>query len=58
MPYAIYILKCSDGTYYTGMTRELDARVQEHQTGVHPMHILFDVVQFNLFGVKLLNRIK
>lgn len=36
MPYAIYILKCSDGTYYTGMTRELDARVQEHQTGVHP----------------------
>ena len=36
MPYAIYILKCSDGTYYTGMTRELDARVQEHQTGAHP----------------------
>lgn len=36
MPYAIYILKCSDGTYYTGMTRELDARVQEHQTGAYP----------------------
>jgi len=36
MPYALYILKCSDGTYHTGMTTELDARVQEHQTGAHP----------------------
>lgn len=36
MPYAIYILKCFDGTYYTGSTKELDARVQEHQSGVHP----------------------
>lgn len=36
MPYAIYILKCSDGSYYTGSTKELDARVQEHQNGVHP----------------------
>jgi predicted GIY-YIG superfamily endonuclease len=33
MPYAIYILKCSDGSYYTGMTKELDARIAEHQTG-------------------------
>ena len=36
MPYTIYILKCSDGSYYTGLTKELDARIQEHQTGVHP----------------------
>jgi predicted GIY-YIG superfamily endonuclease len=36
MPYAIYILKCSDGTYYTGLTKELDARVQEHQVGARP----------------------
>jgi putative endonuclease len=33
MPYAIYILKCSDGSYYTGMTKELDTRIAEHQTG-------------------------
>jgi predicted GIY-YIG superfamily endonuclease len=33
MPYAIYILKCSDGTYYTGLTKDLDGRVIEHQTG-------------------------
>jgi len=36
MPYAIYILKCSDGSYYTGSTKELDARVLEHQNGTHP----------------------
>ncbi len=36
MPYAIYILKCSDGSYYTGLTKELDARVSEHQLGAHP----------------------
>jgi len=33
MSYAVYILKCSDGTYYTGLTKDLDARVQEHKLG-------------------------
>ena len=36
MPYAIYILKCTDGTYYTGLTKELDDPVLEHQMGVYP----------------------
>lgn len=36
MPYAVYILKCSDGSYYTGSTRDLDGRVREHQAGEHP----------------------
>jgi predicted GIY-YIG superfamily endonuclease len=36
MAYAIYILKCADGTYYTGLTKDLDTRFQEHQTGVRP----------------------
>jgi len=36
MPYAIYILKCSDGTYYTGLTKDLEARLHEHQRGAHP----------------------
>ena len=36
MPYAVYILRCSDGTYYTGLTRDLVARVQEHQSGIYP----------------------
>ena len=36
MPYAVYILKCSDGTYYTGSTKDLDGRVREHQAGEYP----------------------
>ena len=31
----IYILKCSDKTYYTGVTSNLDKRVLEHQSGKH-----------------------
>ena len=30
----MYILKCSDGSFYTGSTRELDKRVQEHNMGM------------------------
>ena len=29
----IYILECSDGTYYTGSTTDLERRVQQHQSG-------------------------
>ena len=28
--YYTYILKCSDGTYYTGITTDLERRVNEH----------------------------
>jgi predicted GIY-YIG superfamily endonuclease len=49
MPYAVYILKCSDGSYYTGSTRDLDARIDEHQTGAHP-----DAYTFHRRPVELL----
>ena len=29
----VYILKCSDGSYYTGHTDDLDKRISKHQTG-------------------------
>ena len=29
----VYILKCSDGTYYTGSTKYLRDRVIKHQAG-------------------------
>ena len=41
MPYAIYILRCSDGTYYTGLTGDLDGRVREHEMGVNPESYTF-----------------
>jgi putative endonuclease len=29
----VYILKCSDGTYYTGITNDLAKRVAKHNAG-------------------------
>jgi putative endonuclease len=31
--YTVYILKCSDGTYYTGMTSNLSQRMEQHEFG-------------------------
>lgn len=28
-----YIVRCSDGTYYTGWTNDLEKRVEAHNTG-------------------------
>lgn len=33
MKYWVYILKCTDGSYYTGFTSDLDHRVQQHMLG-------------------------
>jgi putative endonuclease len=33
MPF-VYILRCSDGSYYVGKTNDLCARLTEHQSGV------------------------
>lgn len=30
--YFVYILECSDSTFYTGITTNLDRRVKEHNT--------------------------
>lgn len=31
--YCVYILKCNDNTYYTGITNDLDRRFVEHSSG-------------------------
>jgi putative endonuclease len=28
--YTVYILECADGTYYTGITTDLERRIKEH----------------------------
>lgn len=30
--YFVYILECSDSTFYTGITTNLDRRIKEHNT--------------------------
>ena len=32
--YYIYILLCADGSYYTGITNDLERRLAEHNAGV------------------------
>lgn len=31
----VYILKCADGSFYVGVTNNIDKRVNEHQSGKH-----------------------
>ncbi|OEH91700.1 GIY-YIG nuclease family protein, partial [Bacillus solimangrovi] len=31
--HCLYVLECSDGTYYTGYTNHLNRRIQMHQEG-------------------------
>jgi putative endonuclease len=33
--YFVYILECSDKSYYTGVTNNLEKRLAEHQSGIH-----------------------
>ncbi|MDH5435843.1 MAG: GIY-YIG nuclease family protein [Gammaproteobacteria bacterium] len=33
MSFWVYILKCADGSYYTGHTDNIEARIYQHQSG-------------------------
>jgi putative endonuclease len=33
--YHVYILLCSDGSYYTGITNDIERRLTEHQSGLN-----------------------
>jgi predicted GIY-YIG superfamily endonuclease len=34
--YIVYILECSDGSYYTGSAADLSLRISQHETSVSP----------------------
>jgi putative endonuclease len=34
--YFVYILRCSDGSYYTGITNDFENRLCEHEAGEDP----------------------
>ena len=34
--YAVYILSCSDDSYYTGQSNDLEKRIWQHETGYFP----------------------
>ncbi|WKD84928.1 hypothetical protein KCTC32516_00265 [Polaribacter huanghezhanensis] len=33
LPYAVYILKCNDNTYYTGFSSDIMNRLKSHHSG-------------------------
>ncbi len=32
-PWHVYILECADGTYYTGIAKDLEKRIDKHNAG-------------------------
>jgi predicted GIY-YIG superfamily endonuclease len=32
----VYILRCSDSTFYTGSTTEIETRITKHELGIYP----------------------
>ena len=54
--YYVYILRCSDGTYYTGTTQDLKQRIKTHEDGRaanytalrRPVKLVFSEVQPNI----------
>ncbi len=40
--YYVYILKCNDGSFYTGITNDLECRLNEHNAGINPEAYTFD----------------
>ncbi|WP_019668338.1 GIY-YIG nuclease family protein [Eudoraea adriatica] len=55
LPYAVYILKCSNGQYYTGFTRNLKRRLKNHANGEVRFtkdNLPFEVVHISLFSYK------
>ena len=50
--YFVYILRCADNSYYTGVTNDLDRRLFEHKEGLdkkaytykrRPVHLVFTI---------------
>ena len=51
--YYVYILLCSDGSYYTGMTNSVEKRLDEHNQGLDPTCYTFSrrpvVLKYSMF---------
>jgi putative endonuclease len=64
MPYYVYVILCMDGSFYTGYTQNIDARIRLHANGkgarYTKMHKPQKVAYFELFDsrVKAMRREK
>ena len=53
--YFVYILSCSDNSFYTGITNDLESRLYDHQNGSDPKSYTFKrrpvkMVFYEMFG--------
>jgi len=39
MSYLVYILRCSDGSLYTGQTKDLQERLSKHEKGIGSKYV-------------------
>lgn len=38
-PFYVYMLRCNDGSLYTGQTNDLDTRLRQHQEGTGAKYV-------------------
>ncbi|MDD5751524.1 MAG: GIY-YIG nuclease family protein [Candidatus Peribacteraceae bacterium] len=53
--YFVYILRCADGSYYTGVTNDYQRRLWQHQEGIDPQCYTYkrrpvELVYVGIFG--------
>ena len=53
--YYVYILKCADSSYYTGLTNHLESRLAQHNSGLNPESYTFERRPVNLVFSKDFN---
>ena len=41
MIYTVYILRCSDNSYYVGVTSDINRRFEEHQNGINKKSYMY-----------------
>ena len=46
--YYVYILKCSDQSYYTGITNDLDKRIEQHDKEIQFVRTQLQNIDINL----------
>ena len=60
--YTVYILKCADDSYYTGVTNNIDLRFRQHNDGINkgaythsrrPVKLVFTSNFYNIIDVFL-----
>ena len=53
----VYIVECGDGSYYTGMTLDVERRVEQHRTGKGAAYTKMKGVRGLVYTEKMKDRV-